>query len=329
MSLITADDKRLVWTGAISLQRTDAWVMPWRLPHADLDLFPFDVLQQSAAMPSGVCLRLSSDARTITLLTEPMAVAGVIDLCCAGETRSVPFAPGSTAIHLSDLAAGMKELAIWLHQTAPFRLRGIELPAGARLERSAGTLPRGVIYGSSITFCMRTQSPSLSWPCIVARRLGFELTNLGFGGQCHLDPLVARLIRDLPADIVMIEAGINIYGNSSLNDRTFLAALLGAIATIREGHPSCPFIVCSPICSPARETTPNTAGLTLQRMREYVAEGVHIFRQRGDTQLHYVDGLDLFGADLAGYLVDGVHPGIEGNLLLAENAVRILQAIVR
>jgi lysophospholipase L1-like esterase len=185
--------------------------------------------------------------------------------------------------------------------------------------------PKWVVYGSSITFCKRTDSPSLSWPCIVARHLGLHLTNLGFGGQCHLDPMIIRLMRDLPADLVTVEAGINIYGQSSLGERTFLPALLGAIATIREGHPTCPFFVASPIYSPARETTPNAVGLTLQAIRAYTAKAVRIFRQRGDLHLHYVDGLDLFGPDMERHLVDGLHPGPEGNLRLADNVERALR----
>lgn len=55
MSLILSpNDSRLTWQGAITLQVTDDWVMPWRLPHEDLSLFPPDALRERAAMPAGV-----------------------------------------------------------------------------------------------------------------------------------------------------------------------------------------------------------------------------------------------------------------------------------
>ena len=37
---IRPDDPNLTWQGAISLQRADAWVMPWRIPYNNRALFP-------------------------------------------------------------------------------------------------------------------------------------------------------------------------------------------------------------------------------------------------------------------------------------------------
>ena len=38
-----------------------------------------------------------------------------------------------------------------------------------------------------------------------ARTHNLDLTCLGYGGQCHLDPIVASMIRDLPADQKVVE----------------------------------------------------------------------------------------------------------------------------
>ena len=43
--LLSPDDPRLTWQGAISLQHIDGWVMPWRIPYEDRNLFPPDALQ--------------------------------------------------------------------------------------------------------------------------------------------------------------------------------------------------------------------------------------------------------------------------------------------
>jgi hypothetical protein len=37
---VTADDPRLSWEGAVSLQRDGAGVKPWRIPYAERGLFP-------------------------------------------------------------------------------------------------------------------------------------------------------------------------------------------------------------------------------------------------------------------------------------------------
>jgi hypothetical protein len=59
----------------------------------------------------------------------------------------------------------------------------------------------------------------------VTRARGWDLTCLGYGGQRHLDPLIACTIRDRYADLISMCVGINIYGQGSLNVRTFLPAV--------------------------------------------------------------------------------------------------------
>ena len=40
MQQIRLTDSRLSWPGAIAVQHTANWAMPWRLPYQQLDLFP-------------------------------------------------------------------------------------------------------------------------------------------------------------------------------------------------------------------------------------------------------------------------------------------------
>ena len=47
-------------------------------------------------------------------------------------------------------------------------------------------------------------------------------------------------------------------------------------------------------------------------MRVEVATAVEDLRTHGDQILHYVDGLQLFGADLIEMLPDQLHPNAEG-----------------
>lgn len=320
---IAATDKRLLWSGAVSLQQGEGWVMPWRLPHDELEMFPPEGLQESAAMPAGVRLRFATDALTLTLATEPLPNEGNLDLYANSLLIGTQkFQQGETSVTFADLPAGMKTVEIWLHQMTPFRLRSIQLAGGKCFEKCEDSRPKWITYGSSISHCGAAASPSFTWPGVVARARGLNLTGLGFGGQCHLDPMIAKLIGDLPADFVSVKLGINVCGAGSLNPRTFLPAVLGTLFRIREGHPEIPFAVCSPICSPPRENTPNLVEITLEIMRAEIAKAVEIFRRRGDRNIFYIDGLKLFGPELADYLPDEVHPNAEGYKRLGQNFIR-------
>lgn len=153
----------------------------------------------------------------------------------------------------------------------------------------------------------------------MSRQAGLNLTCLGYGGQCHLDIGVARMIRSLPASYISICSGINIYGAASLGLRAFRTTLAGFVQIVREGHPVTPIALISPIWGAHRETEVNQVGFTLASMRHEVHAVVDIMRSRGDRHIHYVDGQTLFGAGSAHLLPDDLHPNGEGYRVLASN----------
>lgn len=319
-TIIPATDQRLLWTGAVSVANDDGVVTPWRIPYGDSALFEPEGLRLHGQSPAGVRLRFATDAERIRFHTTPQQSAANLDLYIDGRlAETLDVAPGDTCLEFSGLGGTLSVAELWLHQTTPFHLVRIELPCGAAVERAPDRRPRWITYGSSISHCGAAGSPSHTWPAVVARKANLNLTSLGFGGQCHMDPMIARLMRDLPADMVSIKVGINIYGSNSLNERSFLPALIGTIDRIREGHPEIPFVVCSPIFGAFRETQENQVGMTLQKMRDIVARAVDIFRDRGDRNIFYIDGLRLFGPDLAHLLPDDLHPNAEGYVRLGEN----------
>ncbi len=274
-------------------------------------------------MPAGVRISFHTDSPEYAGLIEPMAEPDTepsrVDLYCDGEFHesTLPDPQGHFAFH--GLPDGEKLVELWLPQHVPFRLRRLELAVGASVTPYEDFRPRWVTYGSSITHCRAAESPSQTWPAIAARKHGLNLTCLGYGGNCHLEPMLARMIRDLPADFLSLKAGINIYGSGSLNTRTFIPAIIGFVEIIREKHPDAPFAVISPIFSPPRESTTNAVGFTLATMRDEVAEAVDVMKGRGDRNLHYVDGLNLFGADLADLLPDELHPNAQGYKIMGQN----------
>jgi hypothetical protein len=319
---IAADDTRLSWLGAVSLERGDGWIRPWRLPHQDLALF-HDVLVERAGMPAGVRVAFQTDATEIAGSAQVGAETGSVDVTVNGEILASAAVSAGGEFRLSDLPAGDKAVELWLPQFGDFRLRSLTLSGGGETLRPfEDARPRWITYGSSITQCRAAQSPAYTWPAVVARARRLDLTCLGYGGQCHLDPLVARTIRDLPADFLSMCVGINIYGAASLSPRTFGPGIMAFVRIAREKHPDTPFAVMSPIWSSAREKKPNAVGFTLESMREAVAGAVETLRAHGDSHVHYVDGLTVFNGDLQHLLPDDVHPNAEGYKLMGQNFVR-------
>ena len=325
--LISPDDPRITWQGAISLHRTAAWTQPWRLPYDDLALFPPDALRERAAMPAGVRISFHSDTSSLAGHIERAdAEASPIDLLCDGQLHASEELTGRDSFEFRDLPAGEKLLELWLPQYSELRLRSLELSDSASLAPYDDRRPRWTTYGSSITHCRTAASPSRTWPAIVAREHGLNLTCLGYGGQCHLDPMIARLMRDLPADFISIKVGINVYGAASLGLRAFRPAVIGFVEILRERHADIPIAVISPIFSPPREDTPNAVEFTLRAMREEVAEAVSAIRDRGGSNVHYVDGLRLFGPEHVHMLPDDLHPDAEGYVTLGHNFLREVAA---
>ena len=248
-----------------------------------------------------------------------------------------------------DVPVGASVCEIWLPHNAFVELRAIEVDDGATVSAPPPeTRPRWVHYGSSISHCMEALEPAKTWPAVAARRAGVALQNLGFGGQCHLDQFVARTIRDAEADIVSIKTGINVVNMDSMRERVFGPAFHGFLDTIREAKPDVPIVAISPIVCPGAETrpgptVPNEEGkfvtvegfepyrvgcLSLTRVREILEGAVDARRAAGDANLHYVDGLDLFGEADADDLPDDLHPNPAGYQRMGERFAPTLSRIL-
>lgn len=314
------DAPQLTWQGAVSLQETEDGIMPWRTPHSSHVLFPKPLLERSA-MPAGVRISFRSNTTRVSGNIAPQKESGILDLCCDGEVVDSLDLAQKDSFTFKGLPDAEKLIELWLPQFGRFQLRSLEIDDGATLNAFADTRLRWVTYGSSITQCRTAASPTQTWPAIVAREHELNLTCLGYGGQCHLDAMVARMIRDLPADYISMCLGINIQGASSLGPRAFRPAIIGAVQIVREKHPDIPIVLMSPICSPPREENPNTVGFHLKRMREEVQAAAEALQTHGDQHVHYVDGLRVFGADYVHLLPDDLHPDAEGYRVMGKNFV--------
>ncbi len=318
-----------LFEGLVSLERGEGWAKPWRLPFDRLRLFWPQALIERGEHATGVRLRLRTASNCLGLTVEPREEPRLFDLVIGGELIATARLDGGEGrVVCKDLPPGEKVVELWLAADLPVAVRDVLLDDGAEASVPDDTRPRWLAYGSSITQCRSAHSPARTWPATAARRRGLNLTSLGFGGQCHMDPMLARTIRDLPADVISLKLGVNMHGGS-YSQRTFIPAVIGFVKTVRDGHPNIPIAVVSPIISPPREEGTGATGMNLRMMREQLAEAVRRLADCGDPNLHYFDGRILFDEDLvADYLPDQLHPSADGYEILGRNfAEKILPAL--
>ena len=323
-------DNVFTFEGSISVQEESEWVSPWRIKYEQAEFYPFlfdQVVNKEWSAPggvnaAGVRLSFTTDAVNVVLeLFEPDAGLKLELYVNGAFAETLTLEKGAQFASFRKLKGELKQVEIWLDQRHAFRLKRLLINESARVFKTRQTKQRWVHYGSSISHSRQASSPSGIWTAIVARTLNLHLTNLGFGANCVMEPMLGRLIRDLPADYITLKLGINVH-NGRLTKRTFGPSVIGLIQLIREKHPETPLALISPIYSPPRETHRTTEeSLTLTEMRECHAKIVEICKQYGDRNIYYVDGLKIFGPEELKYLPDELHPNTAGQPVLAERFI--------
>ncbi len=241
-------DGPVTFAGTVSLEQTDDGVQPWRLSHDDLLLYE-PVLRIRGAQTAGVRLTWVSDTSQVSLTVAPGYGAGssqaTFDLFVDGamHQRQRLEKPEGT-VRFTDLPKGEHRLELYLPQKEAVKVQRLAIDAGASAKPWEDTRPTWMVYGSSITQAARSYGPSETWPALVANQFDLNLLCLGYGGSCHMEPAVTRMMRDLPADYISLCLGINVMGGASYSERTFRAAVPrhdsdGARRTSRDAHGLC------------------------------------------------------------------------------------------
>ncbi|WP_079260143.1 SGNH/GDSL hydrolase family protein [Streptomyces malaysiensis] len=339
---IRHDDPRLRYRGAVSLERDPGWTAPWRLPRAEAALYLPEGGLGRAAMPSGVRVALRTDSASLVCryqadpaprLNGPGERARLDVLCDGRRAATVELEThgGDAEFRCEGLPGRMATVELWLPFYHQFRLRGLSVAAGAALEDDGpGRQPRWVHCGSSISQGRGAASPSRTWTALVARRAGWDLTSLALGASSCLEPMTARLMRDLPADLLTLCVGANVQALGSHNRDALVSALVGFVRTVREGHPTTPFAVMSTITAPEREEVPGPSGLTMRECRAHIRRAVTLLRDHGDTRLHHLHGPEVFGPACTRLMLepegsDRLHPAAAGHPVLASRFTTLLR----
>ena len=338
---ISPNDKNITWTGAISFDTTEDSVHPTRIQTKDRTLYDSGLVYW-ADMSAGMTLSFQTTSCDIEILADCPAdeylasdtispvegwgsgnywggAEAYADLYVDGIYADSQATSGTSSILFSELANEMKLVQIWLPHLASFTLRGINIEEGSEIAQvEPSTKPRWIAYGSSITQCIGSVRPSDGWTAIISRSLNLELVSMGYGGEAHLDPLLACNIRDEKADVITIDIGSVPQVRNTLNQRTFGPGLMAFIKIIREKHPTTPILVFSPIYFEDREDTVNNVGMTMKMMRTEIEKAIKSINDAGDSNTHYKNGLEIFKPEHVLLMPDFRHPTTEGYAVIAE-----------
>lgn len=366
--------------GAVEIERAGSGLRPHRLPGWARVQVPDAFMAQTSAESAGVRLAFRTAATTIELdvnarrmapdeasilppsryeLTAAGHVVGTAD-AVAGSRYLFSFEspvgrilPGpSTPVRFENLPGIETEYELWMPYTDAVEILALRADSPISPPAAAGRV-RWVHHGSSISHGYRADTTTGTWPVVAALQSGVHLTSLAFSGSAMLDPFTARTMRDQPADLLSLKVGINLVNGDVMRMRAFRPAVDGFLDTLREGHPTTPIVVVSPIfCEPVEQAAGPTiqdparaeewsiAGgteaevslgkLSLAAIRGALADIVER-RSTHDPHLHYLDGLELYGpADATQLpLPDNLHPGPDVQRLIGDRfAQRVLRPLL-
>tara|TARA_R110002020_G_scaffold70549_1_gene183118 strand:- start:603 stop:1799 length:1197 start_codon:yes stop_codon:yes gene_type:complete len=381
LSLVTPVTAEIL-RGHIDLERTPFGTLPHRLPAWARAQGDDPQLAMTEAQPSGVRLVFRTAATVLELDTLPTKrvyvglparAQGVYDLCVdgqllqqktaiGGKTIRIDITNGTTVhepgqvqtLRFEGLSGQVKLIEIWLPHDETTELGSLRSDAPIEPVHETAR-PVWLHHGSSISQGSNAASPTGIWPARAARLANVDLVNLGFGGGALLDPFTARTMRDTAADLISVKIGINLVNLDLMRLRAFGPAVHGFLDTIRDGHPTTPLLVVSPIFCPIHEATPGpgmfdmsllAAGrlsflasgnpkevaqgkLTLEVIRKQL-EAIIASRSETDDNIHYLDGRTLYGeADNVQLpLPDQLHPDAQTHRLIGDRFSRQLQTLL-
>jgi hypothetical protein len=179
---------------------------------------------------------------------------------------------------------------------------------------------RIVYYGTSIVHGSCVSRPGMAVPAILSRRLGRAVTNLGFAGNAHMEPEVARYLAELDPAVFILDALPNMNAERvELNAEQF-------IRTLRTARPGTPLVLVEDrtftnawLFPDLRERNRSARAALRTICEKLAAEGI--------TGLTSVEGDRLYGSD-GEVSMDGSHPSDLGAMRIADALAPVLRKVL-
>ena len=306
----------------------------WRLPENLVDNVNERITDLKIAKgAAGACVRFRTDSKKIyinvvkaapcTVVNANMAVAHGADAYFDGEFAGMIRPDYGKTEYTGEISrpwyleAGVCDVRVDLPIAGPVLKMEIGLDDGASLlPPTPHKIKKPVVfYGSSITQGYHASRPGCTYVTQLARRLDFELINLGFSGAAHGEQNVAEYIASLDMSVFVLDYD----HNDDVPD--LLSRHEPFFKTVRAKHPDLPVIML---------TRPDFEYKALNREdRDAVYATYKHATDADDKNVYYIDGEEFYGKTERGdYTLDGIHPNDLGMRSMADRVYPLLSKLL-
>ena len=242
----------------------------------------------------------------------------------AANARPDKF-PVSEAKMIANMSRRQRELMLYLPLYNGTEAVEIGLPENVAIDKAApfpaGTKPI-VFYGTSIVQGASASRPGISYPAILSRRLGQPIVNLGFSGNCKMEPEVAALLAELDPSVYFIDCLPNLAGGEEVAEKT-----PRLIETLRRARPTTPIVLVENIIYPDTFLEERKRGIVDAKNRALEKVFLNL-KKTGAKNIYYIPARNLLGSDHEG-TIDGVHPTDVGFERMANSFEPVLRKLMR
>lgn len=238
----------------------------------------------------------------------------------AGDAR-----PGLNDKHRSTIVENMdgarREYMLYLPMWSELLTLEIGVDDGAEIAAAPSPYRhRVVVFGSSVTHGASASRPGMAYPARMSRMTGIEFVNLGYSGNCKLQPEFARLLAETEADAFLFDAFSN-PSPAEIRERldAFVAALVRA-------HPDKPLIFMQTHWHTAGNLDSRAAAFHRERIDTVDAMMRRLVKQYDNV--YFLDGEWFLGRD-GEATIDCDHPSDMGFSRMIDERLPRIRKILR
>ncbi len=201
---------------------------------------------------------------------------------------------------VKNMADGEKECMLYLPIWNEVESLEIGIDDDAAIEAIPSPYKYKVLtLGSSITHGASASRPGMIFTARMSRSTGIDFVNLGFSGNCKLQPQLARLIADSEADAYLFDA----FSNPSVKEIETRVA--DFVRTVAEAHPDKPMIFLQRTIRD--DATFDTKWAKSNDERRATVRRMMTELAKKYDNVYFLDSDTITGTDHEG-TVDGAHP---------------------